>query len=198
MKMLTVILLLGSIVTRAATMADLVNCEMTDTANLTSKLRIFQTKEGYAYEASSCKGLAHATCSSYEGRGPISRRVGEITVGNDFLSKIYATEDVGFLHLFGEYDFSDKNVHISFPDEACKFSGGEKTDIVARGELGQGSTCAEPSQISYVGMVKTNADISASSRCSPLQATRISDYEVFSECLNDFNTTVARAIYRCE
>lgn len=104
------------------------------------------------------------------------------------------------MHLFGEYDFSDKNVHISFPDEACKFSAGEKTDIVARGELGKGllESCSESSQIEYVGMAKTRAGIAASSRCSPLQANRISEYEVFSECLNDFNTTVARAIYRCE
>lgn len=200
MKMLTFILLFGSLAAQATVGADLVNCEMTDTINLTSRLRIFQTAEGYAYEASTCKGLAHATCLPYEGRGPILRRVGELTVGTDFLSKNYAAEGIGFLHLFGEYDFSDKNIHISFPDEACRFSAGKKTDIVVRGELGQGllGACSEPSQIWYVGMAKARADIVASSRCSPLQANRISDYEVFSECLNDFNTTVARAIYRCE
>jgi len=201
MKFVVVIILTVFIGMQAKANGGLVSCVTSDQDNLTSRLRIFQSRDGYSYEFSSCEGSYPVECTPYKSDGKITRVMGEITIGNDFLSRLYHTSSGGFGHLFGFYTFSDgKGPAIEFPDETCRFSDGEKTDIVTRGQVGEGAfgSCSQPQPIGYVGLAKQRAEASASSLCTPLKARRISEFDIFPECLNNFTTAVVRATYRCE
>jgi hypothetical protein len=209
MKLLTITLLLTATNAYAAThptaplndSKDMISCYGANpNSGGPSMLRIYQSPDGYEYILTTCRDNT-TPCEPQRRFGALERVMGDGQAGTDFLSKLYRSESAGLIHLFGEYFFSGGGLGATFGDRECTHSKGEFKDIVARGttrgSLGLG-TCDNPEGILYPQIAKGRASDSASIQCAPLKARRLGDYEVFQQCLDNEQTLVARAVYRCE
>jgi hypothetical protein len=159
---------------------------------VTQHLEIRQTHEGYEFEASFQNGALKLTKQE-----PIARVVDEVTIGHDGVMRVFHSPTAGFGHLFGEYDFNSGDIHLSFPDDACIFSPPAHRDVAARGMVGLGP-CRTDTPVAYPALAKEFAASSAGGLCAPLTARRLSDFDLFSECVEGEQNTVARALFRCE
>ncbi len=180
---------------------DLISCSTTSPESLRSSLRVFETTEGYAFTASTCQGLAHAICHPYKNQGPIQRDITRGEIDREVPMLTFQNGNIRIIHLFGEYAYLDpaNGIDLRFPDLSCQLAKSDPAVVVGLGELGDGTfgDCSNPNGIGYLGHVQLMAQADAQSQCSTHQARRLGDFQISTECKNNFKTAVVKAIFRC-
>ncbi len=180
--------------TGVAQAAEVLTCDTVDETNLHSHLRVYEAENGYAFEATSCQGLAHSLCSPYSMQGTMERDSKALMTfknGNFQQVSVY----------YGDYIYSDRKengTYVLFPHDSCRLT-----------PVGEGDA-SEPSAVNdacgdreaaaaATSKAEAQADADAEEQCNGQKPARISDFDL--SFTNKFYRTIcevkARASYLC-
>lgn len=186
MKLKIIALALASTaLTNTVQAEDLIRCTV-QSPERTSTLRVYETPQGYAYEAKGCReGIGCEAIS-----GPISRPMTPNTP-----AMVFKSDKVSIIHLFGMYVFSSSLIDVAseYYDDSCVLSAGD--DFVSIGEVERAPTGACPAY-NITDLAKRRAVENAEKKCSS-RVLQIGDYKIDTTCNQSVESVVARSIFRC-
>ena len=104
---------------------DLITCRSISGENLESRLRVYETPQGYAFEVSSCQMpstpiFTHIACQPYQLSGDVQRQ-GRPAPGQVYEKGPFGNDHVEIKPYYGGFDYTDveSGLFLEFDPGAC-------------------------------------------------------------------------------